>query len=240
MDVREEFLSFLQQWSFWPQHSAWLTAGSPKMAVRCWISVYSFLPHPLPILFNSSTYTNSVFRRKNNLWNIHWQETSLSHSLYCPALLCPALSGWPGFLSRLAWWSLSPTPAGPVPFHHSLQRSELVTAGEEHISISGPTLEMGSSGLIEGDHVAEVGCGIWFSHFADKETGSGDWVSQYYSGISSDAKIWAQVWLQIRLLSTVIFPSSTPLLLRSCSFNFPCNFVPLLIGMYPSCIGCKK
>lgn len=49
-----------------------------------------------------------------------------------------------------------------------------MTSGDEHVSISGPTLEMAPSGLIEGGHVAEIGCGIWFSHFADEETGSGD------------------------------------------------------------------
>lgn len=95
------------------------------------------------------------------------------------ALLCLALPYPAGLALVQTGMTISLTnPRWACPFSPLTAGTQLVSRrsppADEHILVSVPTLEMGSSGLIGKDQVAEMGCGIRFSHFVDEQTGSGD------------------------------------------------------------------
>lgn len=121
MGMREKFLSFPQQCSLWPQQDCMSiftstipsTVPGPQQALQKWLLdarfVYGFLLQPLPFLVNSSTYGNSVFRRKTTCG------TSTVRRLLTPyfSLLCPALTYLAGLIGPLVQTGMMITLTNP-------------------------------------------------------------------------------------------------------------------------------
>lgn len=169
-------LFFMQQWSLQPlwnsscessqrssQRGAWLTAGSPKVAVRCSISARGFLLHPHPILVNSSTHGNLTFRRKQPMEHPLAGAVS-SHSPFCPA--CPALPGQHGPLVHTCTniTLTNPCWARPLSLLTFPCRGLNWCIGNTRLLVNK------SQALAQGAQAAEISCKLRFSHLTNEET----------------------------------------------------------------------